>query len=120
MVSFDLYPKPVANGSSNPASGDVVDLDGIDGFFDEYFAGRENGDIIHFVNTGPPGEWPTQRHQASSWLRAVSGIGSERADTPRWRCGNQRRAAAIPRHHSCGRHQYVLAFIGAGDPWLGS
>ena len=60
MVSFDLYPKAIADGSSHRASGDVVDLEGIDGFFDEYFAGRENGDIIHFVNTAPPGEWPTQ------------------------------------------------------------
>jgi hypothetical protein len=56
MVSFDLYMQPIANGSARP--GDVVELDGIDGFFDQYFEGREVGGIIRFASVSAPDKWP--------------------------------------------------------------
>ena len=69
MVPFDLYAHSGAGSgaerSAFHAPGDVVELDGIDGFFDQYFEGRREREIIHFVSVGSPGEWPTHLR---AWL----------------------------------------------------
>jgi len=60
MVLFDLYAR--ADGLSRRAPGDIVELDGIDGFFDQYFAGLKTGDSIQFVHLGFPFQRPTDLH----------------------------------------------------------
>jgi hypothetical protein len=51
MLLFDLYSD--LDGLSGHKSGDMVELDGIDGFFDQYFAGRKEGATIQFVCMKP-------------------------------------------------------------------
>ena len=62
MLTFDLYCASADAGAesfSRRQPGDIIDLDGIDGFFDEYFGSLKNGDVIRFVSSGPLASWPT-------------------------------------------------------------
>ena len=62
MLTFDFYYAGAGAGAENFSlgqPGEIVDLDGIDGFFDEYFSSRKIGDVIRFVSSGPPASWPT-------------------------------------------------------------
>ena len=53
-MEFDIYyPGDSIEFQNLLHVGTIVELDGIDGFFDQYFEARSQGDVIHFIPSFP-------------------------------------------------------------------